>query len=221
MRAFLSGLMSTSFKIKLGLTLFLVCFAGIGTAVNGLIVRDLPKENAFLETELTLTAKAAVYLIMDLPERKIQLKAKGFSLKELPIETVRFWGDAVPIKPFTLIYKQSFDKPERVVVKPGEMLQKDTFKIDALELEDMPDHYSLRLSDNVIINVTESTTGFWSSTVASASRLLSSWIRSLWTVFYQVQGLSYTVIDLQLEKKDAQTLYWAFTEGMETIMLAP
>lgn len=177
------------------------------------------KEIAFLEAELSLASKPSIYMLLDLNNNKIQLKAKGMVLRELPITRSRFWGDPLPIKPLALIKKSSFVKPERVVIKPGETSDPDSFQIQALELEDMPFHYSLNLADNITLNIKPQTEGFFPMVGNGISWLASSLTRPFPTLFNKVLGNSLTEIDLRLAAENAQALYWAFTEGMETIIL--
>ncbi|MBU3915960.1 hypothetical protein KKA14_10535 [bacterium] len=177
------------------------------------------KENAFLKAELILASKPAIYLLLNLSNNTIQLKAKGIVLRELPITHSNFWGDPLPIKPLGLIQKSSFVKPKRIVIKPGETSKPDTFQIEALELEDMPLRYSLNLADNIILNIKPQTDGFFSTIGYAISWLATSLARPFPTLFNKALGKSLTEIDLRLTGQNAQALYWAFAEGMETIIL--
>jgi hypothetical protein len=217
---------STFFSIGLKLS-FLIGFAlltgnGIAQTNTGDESQDLLQQFraiTFLEAELALASKPAIYLVLDLTSNIVQLKAKGMILRELAVAHSSFWGDPLPIKPLVLIKKSSFVKPERVVIKPGEAVDKDSFQIAALELDDMPQRYALELEDNITINVKPHTEGFFPAIGKGFSWLASSISRPFPTLFRKVQGRSLTEIDLWLAYEHAQALYWAFTEGMEVLIL--
>lgn len=177
------------------------------------------KEITFLEAELGLASKPAIYLVLDLTDNSVRLKAKGMVLREMAVAQSSFWGDPLPIKPLVLIKKSSFVKPERVVIKPGEAADTDSFQIEALELDDMPQQYSLVLEHNITINVKPHTAGFLPAIGKGFSWLATSISRPFPTLISKAKGETLTEIDLWLASENAQALYWAFTEGMEILIL--
>ncbi|MBU2511520.1 hypothetical protein KJ966_09275 [bacterium] len=205
-----------------GALILCISYPGLGNAATeNDDIQVLLKENAYLTAELELSARTVTYIVIDLKNNVIRVKAKGIVLRELPIEKIDFWGDPLPLNPLALEKKISSANPERIVVRAGEIASVESFKIDALELDDMPMQYSLSLSTNIIINIDPQIAGQLPSFSHFVSSTVSVLSRPLITLQNKLSGDSFTEIELILNDKDAQTLYWVFTEGMETIILTP
>jgi hypothetical protein len=176
------------------------------------------KEHELLKSELKLASKPNIYFIFDIEKRKIYFKARGTVLRELGIEDVKLWGDTVATKPHSLLKKSTLFKPGRSRIKKGDGSTDDEFKIDALELEDMPAHYTLYMDEGVSIFIRPESEGLF-SWVCNIGYLIKRYVsRPVFTVLNTLRGKPFSAIDVVLDKKDAQALYWAFSEGSEGII---
>jgi hypothetical protein len=178
------------------------------------------KENQLLKSELKLAQKPRLYFIFDLEKGEILLKARGIVLREFKTDVEQIWGDPIAIKPYPLLKKSALFPPKRRSIKPGKGTQSEgEFKLDALELEDMPSRYTLSMDEGVHIFIRSRPkpifSGIW-KVLFSLSRLVC---HPLATTINALQGKSYTAISLILEKRDAQALYWSFLEGSESIII--
>lgn len=182
-----------------------------------------------LESELRLAKKPHIYFLFDLKNKKISLKSKGMVLKEMNIDSIKFWGHPVDSKPCTLLEKSSLFKPKRVTIDPSKNKEKETnttdgggsFEIEALELKDMPTSYSLVFQDGISVSIRPKATGFFSS-LYSAVHYCNWYIsRPLHTVWNAIKNKPFTAIYLTVDKKDAQAVYWSLTEHSESIIYNP
>ncbi|HRD02423.1 MAG TPA: hypothetical protein PLP57_07255 [Candidatus Saccharicenans sp.] len=81
---------------------------------------ELLKENRFLEEELTLAKKPIYYFVIDLKDKKIELRARGMVLKSWVVGQIRYFGEPVPLKVIALSQKSALNPPKRRLIKPGE-----------------------------------------------------------------------------------------------------
>ena len=177
----------------------------------------LAKENGLLREEWSLAQKSNLYVVVQLKEKTIQIKAKGIALREFPIHHIDLWGNNVPDKALALVKKGALVKPSRKTVRPGDMKESEDFTLDVLELDDMPIRYTLVLDNRVLISIrpSEGVTSKFGNTLSSLEDFL---VRPAVTFWYAVRGKQYTALDLGLEKQDAKALYWSFTEGAKCIV---
>lgn len=184
---------------------------------KGLLLR----ENQLLESEFKLATKPDIYFIFNLKDNKIYIKAAGTLLREMQIKGVKKWGDHAPGQQLLLLKKSTFIKPGREKIKPGETKAEDDFSIEALELRDMPARYMLSMDKGVSIFVRPETEGIFSGLLNlfySAKRFISRPALSLWNALLK---RPFAAIDIILDKKDAQALYWSFYEGNGAIVYSP
>jgi hypothetical protein len=176
------------------------------------------REHELLKSELKLACEPNIYFIFDLGNRKIYFKARGAILRDLRIEDVKLWGDTVAAKPHSLLKKSTFLEPRRSRIRKGDGTADDEFKVDALELEDMPLHYTLYMDDGISIFVRPKSEGLF-SWLCNIGYLIKRYVsRPLFAVLNTLRGKPFTAIDIVLDKKDAQALYWTFSEGSEGII---
>ena len=176
------------------------------------------KEHKLLKSELKLAFRPNIYFIFDLENKKIYFKARGTVLRELRIEEVKLWGDTVTAMPHSLLKKSTLLKPGRSRIKKGDSSTDDEFNIDALELEDMPAHYTLYMDEGISIFVRPRSEGLF-SWVCNIGYLIKRYVsRPLFTVLNTLRGKPFTAIDVVLDKKDTQALYWAISEGSKGII---
>lgn len=197
------------------------------------------QENQRLEAELSLANTPKLYLVFDLNEKTVYLKARGIILQEWPMEILRFWGNAIPLRPIALKEKRTPFPPQRVNIIPppvngeGEEGKTQaaqepnqsppaapaTKEPDALELVDMPPVYTFFLEGNIRIFIKPRSDNFF--------KRLSQYLNwatypPLLSVWYSMKEKAFTVIDVILkDEKDAQALFWAIPEGSPCIVLSP
>jgi hypothetical protein len=176
------------------------------------------RENRLLEAELALARKPDIYLVFHLQEKMAYIKARGIALRELPINEFHHWGNPFSGSGYRLIEKSTFFKPDRETIKPGEKKEKDNFKIEALELADMPSRYTLVLDGGVKISIRPPTEGFVSGIGNIGYTAVTFVIRPIYMLWYAFKGKPYTVIDMVLDKNDARAVYWSFSEGSGAVI---
>jgi len=179
------------------------------------------RENRLLEEELVLARKPDIYFVFNLKEKMASIKARGIPLRELQINDFHCWGSPVAGNAYRLIKKSTFFKPGREMIKPGESKEKDNFKIEALELADMPSRYTLIFDGGVRILIRPSTEGIVSGTGNIFHASVRFFIRPLAMLWYALRGKPYTVIDMVLDKNDARAVYWSLSEGSGAILYPP
>ncbi|MBS1111763.1 MAG: hypothetical protein H6Q95_55 [Nitrospirae bacterium] len=209
------------------LSLIIVLFALLISAGARAEVKNSSEE--LLRSEIELAQKPHIYFMMNLKEKKIYFKARGIILKEIPVYDIKFWGDLSTIKPYTMTKKISSSAPTRDKIDPQEIKKdevkkeakkddKEKFQLKALELDDMPDSFTLSLDDNVSISVKPGGKGLVPEIYSAAYALNWYVARPLYTVWNAIRRKPYTAIHLQLKKEDAQSLYWSFVEGGKIII---
>lgn len=196
-------------------------FAAANVSANEIL--DLSIENELLESELALARKAKVYFIFNLKDKKVHVRARGATLKELPIVKVKAWNLRIPPLPRALLKRSTMFKPRREDIKPQE---KETgssgkFEIDALELDDMPSRFNLILDGGVGITVRPTPRGVLSYIENTGYSLFWHVSRPLLTVWGSLGKKPYSSLYISMEKTDAQSLYWSFYEGSQCIIYNP
>ena len=176
-------------------------------------------ENLNLETERKVARTQNIYLVFNLREKTIHIKAKGVILKEIEILDSSYWGSILPGELLTLHKKRVFMKPRRDKIKPGESKDDHVIELDALEVKDMPSRYKLMFDRGVNISIKPegllSTIGTF---LPSTKNLI---IRPVITVWYRVWQKAYTRVEITLDEQAAKVLYWSFLEGMQAILYPP
>jgi hypothetical protein len=176
------------------------------------------RENRLLEEELALARRPDIYFVCNPKEKMAYIKARGIPLRELPMNDFHCWGSPVSGIVYHLSKKSSFFKPDRDMITPGESKGKDNFKIEALELADMPSRYTLVFDRGMKIWIRPSTEGISSgigNIFYTAMRFLIRPISMLW---YTLRGEPYTAIDMVLDQNDARSIYWSLSEGSGAII---
>jgi len=205
-------------------SLWLIAFLGISINAFSQDFLSIEEEHQLLESELKLAKTPQLYFVFDLKKKEILIKSKGAILKELKIDTVRFWGQPVRPEPYTLIKKSTLLKPKREEIKPKkpeETEGTEIFDIKALELSDMPSSYRLTLKKGIVITIRPTPEGIFSTIFNAVSRANWYLSRPLLTLWNYLMGKPFTAIYLTLQKEDARSLYWSFTEGAESIIYNP
>lgn len=213
-----------SITVRFIFILIYICnalFAAANVSANDIL--DLTIENELLESELALARKAKVYFIFNLKDKKVYMKTRGVTLRELSIVKVKAWNLRIPAKPQVLLKRSTLFKPRREDIKPQEKEtgSSDKFEIDALELDDMPSRFNLVLDNGVVITVRPTPRGVLSHLENMGNSLFWHLSRPLLTVWGFLGKKPYSSLYLSMEKTDAQSLYWSFSEGSQCIIYNP
>jgi hypothetical protein len=195
--------------------LFLCLFLARGVEAAPLPELDrLVRENNLLKSENQLAKTPQVYVLFNLVEKKIFIKARGTVLRELSIDSLGTWGASIQVEPMTLLKKDALIEPERKEIKPAKEGEETTSELQALQVGDMPARYRLSLDDTIRLYVRPKAEGTLSTLLNVLSSLKSYLIiRPLGTLWYALRGESFTEIVIYLSENDARSLYWAFQEG--------
>jgi hypothetical protein len=176
------------------------------------------RENRLLGEELALARQPDIYFVFNPKEKMAYIKARGIHLKELPMNDFHCWGSPVSGNGYRLRKKSTFFNPGRELITPGESKGKDNFKIEALELADMPSRFTLVLDGGVKIWIRPATEGIVSGIGNIFDTSMRFIIRPISMLWHALRGKPYTAIDLVLDKNDARALYWSFSEGSGAII---
>lgn len=172
-----------------------------------------------LEQELSLAKKQNYYFLFNLQEKKIFLKSKGVLLREWEIKKFRRWGIPFSTQPVLLIKKSALFLPKREKIKPQKPEEIETFELKALELTDMPSHYTLTFNRDIRIYIRPH-----GKSILSTFKEVSSFFKwyslsPLHSVHSSLKKSLYNALDIELsDKKSAQALYWALAESTQCII---
>ena len=175
--------------------------------------------NPLLEAELELAKRPEFYFMMNLGEKTIELKVRGFVLRKWSPARIRAWGAPVAFGAVSLARKTALDPPQRRVIKPGEpetvSSKPGEFELQALEVKDMPPEYTLELEDGTIISVVTPAKGL------GRVRRDIKWFVGLplRTLSLKRHKKTMTLIEMSFsEPIEGQAMYWALTEGLKGLV---
>ncbi|OGT22098.1 MAG: hypothetical protein A2V90_04160 [Gammaproteobacteria bacterium RBG_16_57_12] len=180
-------------------------------------------ENQYLQAELALAKKNALYTVFDLAGGKILIKAAGMTLREIPVQDIGIWGNGLKPGAYLVIEKSAFKEPERFQIDPTRIDEESppSTDIDALERDDMPTRYTLIFEDGVFVSVTGSPASMDERMISMSLDALEYLSRPLVILWKKINGENYTVIDLEVDSVDSQSLYWTITEKSAGLFLLP
>jgi hypothetical protein len=180
-------------------------------------VRALWRETRLAEIEAELAQKPKSYFVLDLAARRVSLKARGMTLKELPVADFDVWGRLV-VGPTSLVQKDALARP---AIKPGEEKSQETLDQQLLEVADMPAEYRIGLGRGVAVDVFSTPAGGFRASLRHRARLWR------WRLARLPQALrdreerrESTSLFLVLAPADARSLYWMLYEGIEGIVVS-
>jgi len=200
--------------------LFYLQTSAIPSASQGANALELLEEKLLLETELELCQSPNLHFLFNLRDKKIHLKARNMVLKEWQLETVRFWGDPLPLTAIPLVKKSTLFPPGREKIKPGQTQETTKVEIDALEVDDMPGSYTLHLEGRVRVYIKTKARGFFSGLASVGHALRWFTAPPLLTVWYSLSKRSFTAIFIVIkDRREAKALYWTLTEGSACVFL--
>jgi hypothetical protein len=209
---------------KAGILIFLMAVGTI--AMKAEEIAKISEQNKLLENELDLARTPASYMVINVQDQTISLKARGMTLKKWEIKSSKFWGRPIPSKTYKLVKKSALSQPKRPNITPGKEDIKDRKKakdsatdLGVLELKDMPVHYRLSFENRIYISVRPKTKRFW-PTILNIGKFIS-WFTylPLKTLWLTIIKKDFTEIELVLpSEKEAQEIYWSFPDGHMTII---
>jgi len=178
------------------------------------------RENRILKQELELARSPALYFILDFRAEKIELKSRGMTLREWKIEKIRRWGKLPSPGAVTLDRKSTLFPPKRAKIKPGAE-EEGSFELDALELKDMPSSFAFFLEGGIRIYVRPSPRGFFAKIAGAGGFLVwNLWI-PLKNLVFEIRKKPFGAFDFVLrDREEAQSLYWAFPQGIKGIIVS-
>ncbi len=200
---------------------------------------DAYSENRLLQAELALAMKPDIYFIVDLDANKVYFKARGIALKEIAILGKRFWGRTPEIEARELIGKSvpivrkreeisSDDEPVPGATTQPPVLKNaapapnaSAFEVNALELRDMPASYSIKFEKGISLVVRPEPVGAGQKALSLARKAGWYAYMPVLTLWKTVKKEPVRVVQITLNAKDAQALYWALHDGNSVIFYAP
>ena len=176
-----------------------------------------------VEQEVSLAKEASAYFVLNIRERSLILKGKGVDLRRWKVGRIRVWGPPLRSRINVLTKKTALNPPERKVIKPGQAVeQKDTFELEALELDDMPGSFKLTFDSGFSISIRSKNKGFFTRLGRLGREFKWQFIFPLKTIWMKLGGRHFTAIEIFFEDtKEAQALYWTFYEGIKGIIWYP
>ncbi len=174
----------------------------------------LEKENIFLKSEYALSASSRVYVVFNLFEKKVLLKAHGMVLKEFPLQCYTLWGKPVRPESLTLMKKGGLTKLKRKKVKPLKNGEGEGSELDYLRVEEMPSRYRLKLNGSIWVFVAPKPSGLFSRILDSLFRIEEAlFTRPFGALWYALWGKDFTEINIYMDTNGAKSLFWCLQEG--------
>jgi hypothetical protein len=204
--------------------------------------RTLPEAtNRQLKSELELAKQQQLYFVFDFPQRQVLFRTSGLTLATLKLSDLRLWGRPGGDHIRTLARKVADNPPKResIVIPPPEGGEKPAeakpaevkpakpgeprkIELQALEIDDMPDSYTLYLSDGLMVTVHPAAEGTTRSRFSAAADKLYWYLsRPLISDWNYLKKKSYNEVLLVLPPREARMLYWSFTEGASCLIFWP
>ena len=157
--------------------------------------------NAVLQSEIKLAAQPRTYLLVDVRQRVVLVKARGIEVHRLPILSWSASEDRPPAGLFRLTVRPPVDRP---TAKPGEDATEHP-----IEISDMPAEYQLVLDPSLIVAVSPPARDhpwLW----------LRGLVRGWWNRSF-FKGSS-SGLRVALPPESARSLAWSVTEGMPVLI---
>jgi len=195
--------------------LFLAILLLVPLAVFADEAADLRRDGKLLEAELQLARSGRLYVIFDLVDSEVAVKASGATLTRMQLRDRHHAGPAPAPRTLTLVSRETSSPPQREAIRiPGQGDDEDvsvdpggSVELQALELDDMPDSYRLTLEDGTSIAVQPSN---------------ANWIRRLAQALGQLFATDKSAhLQLTLEQRDARQLYWSFADKSSCLVRTP
>jgi hypothetical protein len=203
-------------------------------AAAGADMTALAKRREALASEYSLAKESSFYFVLDVLNRRLELRVRGMALRSWPLQAMRFWGRPEVAGMGELVKKTTLKAPERIVIKPGETEEPEPppeakpaaaaspaeFELEALELKDMPKRFSLDFDNGLHVRVKSAGAGSRGLIVALGDAWRWYVELPLRNLFGSRDGKALSVLELTFDNdKDAQAIYWHFFEGIKGLIL--
>jgi hypothetical protein len=213
--------MHKNFSFHIISVIFLILFS-LSRAESGEAER-----NIFLTQMLSLAEKPKPYFLINMEENKIQLISKGIVLRDwtadkivfsqgyLPLQTCMLEKKSIPLA--QLRHAEPIEENEtantNTVNGTIDVKKTESKPYPSLDIEDMPSDYQLFLKGGASISVVSKAEDYKSA----MKRKLINPILALWPFSKRDKSAKITVFFV--DKTNSQTLFWAFTEETECIII--
>jgi hypothetical protein len=222
---------------KAALGILVGVLAGLGWAAET-DKAILAKKQDKITAEYSLAKESRFYFILDVLGRKIELRARGMTLKSWAIEDMRFWGRPDFAGSVGLVRKTALKAPARIVIKPGESEEAvkaapapkpgeataaaaaADYDLEAIELRDMPSRFGLDLDNGLHVSIKAG---------AGDGPGIFVKLKDVWRWYIGLplrdligkrKGPAPAELELTLASdQDAQAIYWHFYDGIKGIIL--
>lgn len=181
----------------------------------------LESDVRYLQAELELAKKNAIYSEFDLAQAKIRIKAAGLTLREFPILAIDMWGSGISPGSYVMTERRTSDEPQRARIEPGKAGETASPEIDALERDDMPTRYTLVYEGDVFIRISETAPDLGSRLMNMPHDVWESLSQPLVMLWNRMSGQDHTLIELELDPVDSQALYWSLSVKSTSLLLPP
>jgi hypothetical protein len=208
----------------LGLSFFIL-FSILSLNAEAASVPDvnmLMKENSLLKSEYPLAKATQIYSVFNFSEKIILIKSKGMVLKALPMTSFTWWGRPVQPMSLTLLRKDAFIKPGRGEIKPKKNEEENPPDLRPLQTEDMPARYHLMFENGIVMHIKPHSNAVITTVLNFLSSMTSFLItRPMGSLWSGLRRKPFTDIVVDLDEKDAKSLYWSLLEGFHCIIWKP
>lgn len=210
----------------LGLILAGFCLSGL--AVSGILAASSPKTSSPppVETELAMAKTKSLYLVVDLPNKRAVLKARGVALRTFPIHAFNWIGSPIS-RPFSLRLKAKDPMISPLLISPppvtnitspadgDEETATSPPPAKALMVSDMPLRYDLEFDDQIMVMIQpHHLPTFWDNAFQQFASWSSRVAAHVWTWKEMFDQSAEPYLVLSMEPADAQAFYWAVVAPM-------
>ena len=161
----------------------------------------LLEANTVLQDEIKLAARPQTYLLVDVHQGVVLVKARGIEIHRLPLLSWRARDDRPPVGLFRLTARPPVDRPK---TRPGEDATEHP-----IEVSDMPAEYRLAFEPVLIVFV-----------APPAQDHPWLWLRGLMREWWSraLSKSSDSWLRMVLPPESARSLAWSVTDGMPVLI---
>ena len=163
-----------------------------------------------LEDEIKIANRPRTYVIVDLFEGVVLVKARGIELHRFTIHRWSVLGSGGHTGPYRLLERPPIARRK---IDPGQMAEQTP-----ISLEDMPTEFILQFSPPLRVAIRGSSDTFWEPLAFKGHEWwiwIKGYARAVMTGNVEQEGLT---IHLAFTPDQAQSLAWTATEGMPLLL---
>ncbi|MEK6545228.1 MAG: hypothetical protein AABZ28_01695 [Nitrospinota bacterium] len=190
-------------------------------------IEHFRRENTLLKTELRIADKPLTYLVLDINDKKIFLKAKGIILREFNIIDMKIFGKRYIGQSYIFTERKALFSPKRTEITPQQPKNETAdnsssvpAQADTFDIEDMPTNYILYFNNDLSISVTPQ---FYKNIFLSALNYIKKKLIHLWNslqlIWNYLKKTPFTRIETVMDTDDARALYWSLPENADLIII--